>query len=537
MDSTRILIVEDEIIVAEDLAGQLRQLGHEVVGIASEGEEAVSMARRLEPDLILMDIRLMGSMDGIAAAETIRRERDVPVIYLTALSDPATLARAKNTEPFGYMLKPFNERELAIQIELAIYKHRAEREIRERGEWLRVTLRSIGDAVMAADADERITFVNPVAESLSGWTADEAVGRSVPEVFRIVSEETGRPVEEPVARALREGRVVPLPNGSALVTKDGRIVPVEDSAAPILDDKGRVIGAVLVFHDITEKHRAQEAIRDREALLRLALQGAGGGAWNIDMVRDRSWWSPEMCALWGLPPDTPMSLENLLDRIHEADRERFLHAVEASRASGEDFECEFRLRDTGNGERRIGSRGRAVRDASGRAARLLGIARDIGEAGSGTAFRVCPPPMESFEEAEEIEPAGEEDGGRERILLVDDEAPIVRLEKKMLERLGYRVAAFGDAPEALAAFRANPEGFDLALTDMAMPRLSGDRFARELRNIRPDIPVLVLAGHSAKIDSETAAEPGIRGYLRKPVPRAELARAVRAALDDAAHRP
>ena len=130
MSKTTILIVEDEAIVAADLAGKLGRLGYEVAGTAAQGEEAVALACRLRPHLVLMDIWLKGPMDGIEAADAIRRQHDVPVVYLTAHSDPATLARAKLTGPFGYILKPFEERELATQIEMAIYRHQADRQLR-----------------------------------------------------------------------------------------------------------------------------------------------------------------------------------------------------------------------------------------------------------------------------------------------------------------------------------------------------------------------------------------------------------------------
>jgi two-component system CheB/CheR fusion protein len=260
MSKAAILIVEDEGLIAEDLAGKLRRLGYEVAAIASKGEEAVSIAAHVRPDLVLMDISLGGPMDGIQAAEAIRHQHDVPVIYLTAHSDPATLARAKITDPFGYILKPFEQRELATQIELARYKHQADQQLRRQREWLRVTLNSIGDAVIATDAEGRITFVNPVAELLTGWKAEEAAGQPIQGVFRIVNEQTGKALEEPVARVLREGRAVDLANHAALVTRDDRTVPIEDSAAPILDAAGQVIGAVLVFHDVTTKRRAEEEL-------------------------------------------------------------------------------------------------------------------------------------------------------------------------------------------------------------------------------------------------------------------------------------
>ena len=261
MNKAAILIVEDEAIVAADLAAKLRQLGHEVVGTAGKGEEAVAMARRLRPQVVLMDIRLKGPMDGVEAAAAIRRQNNVPVIYLTAHSDAATLARAKLTEPFGYILKPFDERELATHIEMALYKHQAEQELRRQREWLRVTLTSIGDAVLATDAGGRITFLNPVAAELTGWSPEEATGRPIGEVFRIINEKTRRPADDIVARVLREGCVVGLANDTALVSRDGREVPIEDSAAPIQDDAGHVLGVVLVFHDVTENRQAREALR------------------------------------------------------------------------------------------------------------------------------------------------------------------------------------------------------------------------------------------------------------------------------------
>jgi PAS domain S-box-containing protein len=231
MNKTSILIVENEVIVAADLANKLKRLGYEVAGIAAGGEEALTLAGDLRPQLILMDIRLEDSMDGIEAAELIRGRHDMPVIYLTAYSDSATLARAKLTGPFGYILKPFEERDLATQIELALYKHQADREVRQQRELLRVTLISIGDAVIATDAEGRITFVNPVSESLTGWKADEAYGQPIPTVFRIIKEQTGEMLEEPVARVLREGRSVALANNTALVTR-GAAAPCLSRTAP-----------------------------------------------------------------------------------------------------------------------------------------------------------------------------------------------------------------------------------------------------------------------------------------------------------------
>ena len=261
MNKTRILIVEDESIVAADLAAKLRQLGYEVAGTAPDGNGALELIGNLPVDLVLMDIKIEGEMDGIQTAEEINKIHDIPVIYLTAHSDTATLSRAKVTGPSGYILKPFEERELATQIELALYKHAADKEIRENREWLRVTLTSIGDAVIAVDSENNITFINPVAESLTGWTMKEAGGSPLKNVFSIINEYSREVVENPVSKVLQNGRSVALANHTALITREGKEIPIEDSAAPIKDAAGKIIGAVLVFHDVTEKRRAEEALQ------------------------------------------------------------------------------------------------------------------------------------------------------------------------------------------------------------------------------------------------------------------------------------
>lgn len=129
-DRVTILVVEDESLVAKDLSFRLTDLGYEVVGVAHTAEDAVKSAEEFKPDLILMDIRLKGDMDGIDAAMEIKKSLDMPVIYLTAYSDEETLGRAKVTTPFGYILKPFGEREIHIAIEIALYKYKMDKELK-----------------------------------------------------------------------------------------------------------------------------------------------------------------------------------------------------------------------------------------------------------------------------------------------------------------------------------------------------------------------------------------------------------------------
>jgi PAS domain S-box-containing protein len=278
MTTAKILIVEDEIVVARDIHNRLSRLGYTVAGSTPLGEEAVRLAAELRPDLVLMDIRLQGAMDGVAAAEQILSRLQLPVVYLTAYADEDTLQRARVTEPFGYILKPFEERELRTVIEMALYKHQAERRLRASEHRYAVTLQSIGDAVIAADSRAAVTFLNPVAETLTGWRQTDALGRSIAEVFPIVDEETRAALEDPVSWVLRSGTVVGLANHTLLQTRDGREVPIDDCAAPIREEGAATLsGAVLVFHDVSARRRAEAMQATHFAVTRILAEAGDLG--------------------------------------------------------------------------------------------------------------------------------------------------------------------------------------------------------------------------------------------------------------------
>ncbi|MDB5308210.1 MAG: hybrid sensor histidine kinase/response regulator [Gemmataceae bacterium] len=273
MPPTRILIAEDEGVVAEDIKERLARLGYAVVGVVASGEEAVALAAATRPDLVLMDIRLQGEMDGIAAAARLGADHDIPVVYLTAFSDPATLERAKLTGPLGYLLKPFKERELHSAVEIAVYKHAMERRLRDRERWLTTTLKSVGDAILTTDPRGVVTFLNPAAEAATGWAQAEAEGKPWTDVLRLADERTRDPVEGALATTLRDGVVVTRPGGALLAARDGTDRPVDETAAPIRNEKDQLLGAVVVFHDITARRRLEEQerqARQMEAVGRLA---------------------------------------------------------------------------------------------------------------------------------------------------------------------------------------------------------------------------------------------------------------------------
>ena len=198
-DEKQILVVEDEVIVGMDIQRRLKNLGYIVPVVVSSGEEAITKVRENNPDLVLMDINLYGKMDGIEAALKIHSFSDIPVIYLTAYTDEITLERAKITEPYAYIIKPFKDRELQINLEIAFYKHKmekllkeSERSLREKNQWLAAVIESIGDAVIATDPEGTIRLMNPIAEALTGWKQNEVLGKPLACIFNIISEEYGR---------------------------------------------------------------------------------------------------------------------------------------------------------------------------------------------------------------------------------------------------------------------------------------------------------------------------------------------------------
>ncbi|MFZ2447133.1 MAG: ATP-binding protein [Syntrophobacteraceae bacterium] len=217
-----------------------------------------------------------------------------------------------------------------------------ETSLREQREWLRVTLDSIGDAVIAADTEGGITFLNPVASALTGWASNEALGRPVQSVFRIIDEKSRKPGEDIVARVLGEGRVVALANHTALVTREGREIPIEDSAAPIRDNTGKISGVVLVFHDVTDKRRVREALRKSEEDLNRAQAVAHAGSWRLDVRRNELHWSGETYRIFGVPAGTPMTYESFVDTIHPEDREEVDRSWRAA-LGGERYDIQHRI--------------------------------------------------------------------------------------------------------------------------------------------------------------------------------------------------
>jgi PAS domain S-box-containing protein len=779
MEKVKILVVEDNRIVAEDIKNNLEEMGYIVSGIATSGEKALEAAAAELPDIAIMDIRLGKGMNGIETAAMLRQNYRIPIIYLTAHADEETVSEAKKTEPYAYLIKPFDTEELQSAVEIAIYRYQMERKARESEQWLLTTLKSIGDGVIATDWQGRVKFMNAMAEKMTGWPQSEAVGKPLPEVFHIINEITREIVADPAAKVIATGQIIGLANHTLLVRRDGTEIPIKDSGAPIVLKEGEPIGVVLVFQDDTASRAAENRLRESRERLYLAMESASEGLWEWHTVEDlmifddlcykmlgfesgspdgghRRWWMDRIhrddlpsvreamgkmlsggngslpgvdyriskkdgTYLWvtsrakiiqrgddgkplrivgvqrdihqrkmdedekaqlerelrqsqkmeaigtltgGIAHDfnnilasvigyTELALEDavpgsLLQQnlneimvaglrardlvrqilmfsrhadtqltrveinaltveaikmmratiptsiaihddfaagpIHIQANPSQIHQVivnlctNAFHAMEEDggtmrvaldtvrFEAHVHLpmadirpgryacisvSDSGHGiepqnldrifdpyfttkDQEKGS-GLGLSIVSGIVHQHGGYITVDSRPGDGSAFKVYFPILD--EAVEEKTPTKMEPlprGNGQRILLVDDEPAIAKVQKQSLERLGYVVEISTDSNEALERFMAEPSRFDLLLTDMTMPRMTGDTLAHRVREIVPDLPVILCTGFSEKMDPDRSRELNINCFLMKPIKKAKLADAIKDALTQSA---
>ncbi|MBU2550191.1 MAG: PAS domain S-box protein, partial [Proteobacteria bacterium] len=378
----KVLIVEDEVLIAEDLENRLKDLGYEVCGKTATGEDALLRTDRDRPDLVIMDLVLRGETDGIEAAEVIRNNWGIPVVFLTAYADAARLERAKLAYPFGYLLKPFQERDLKITLEMALYVDRERRErkkmeeaLRESESTYRLLFESSSDALFIHGLREdgfpsRFLDVNDVACERLGYTRKELLTLSP---LDIGVEGLGETVRARGKALLEKGRTV---FETIHVTKDGRSIPVESSAS-VFEFKGRQ--AVLsIARDITERKKSEAAIREGQARLHLALDAAKAGVWEWDPLTKESVWSEQIWDLYALEPHScEPSYECWRRSIVPEDRNKVELAVREAVRSGCELATEWRVMDPDGTIRWLMSRGRPLADASGRITRHLGVAIDI----------------------------------------------------------------------------------------------------------------------------------------------------------------
>jgi PAS domain S-box-containing protein len=266
MAKARIMVVEDEGVVAMAIRESLEGLGYDVPVVAMTGEDAVARLLETEPDLVLMDIQLKGGASGIETAQRIRQRLDVPVIYLTAFSDAETLDQAQLTEPYGYVLKPYDERSLHAIIQMSLLKHRRTRNARENGWWMSAVAQSMMEAVVICDPKGYVKFANPSSESLLGKVKHDLIEKRLSEVVSLIDGGTRAPIPFPVSEPLLEGKST-LRVNCRLVAGESREIPVELSASPLRSPEGTLFGILYVVRETSEREQIQTLLlRELEEL-------------------------------------------------------------------------------------------------------------------------------------------------------------------------------------------------------------------------------------------------------------------------------
>jgi len=376
MTTARILIVEDEAVIALDLKQRLEALGYVVSAVASSGEAALQDAIRTQPDLVLMDIQLKGELSGIDAAGQISTQLQIPVIYLTAHADEATVQEAKVTNPSGYLLKPLKNHELQVSIETTLYRHRIERRLRQREQRLAAVLGSIGDAVVTTDGEGSVTFMNPPAESLTGWSQEDALSRDWGEVLTFADDTAQVPIQEILDEAHEPS--VPVELGEKIISaRDGTQTLVLGSASPISSPGGSgAQGVVLSFRDISGRRQTERQLRESEERLRSLFEEMPIGVYQTMPDGRILEANPALVDMLGFT-----SLEELQQREFENEEDALGHRRSTFR---QHIEQDGRITDLESSWKRkdgstifVRENARAVRDEEGSLLYYEGMVEDI----------------------------------------------------------------------------------------------------------------------------------------------------------------
>lgn len=260
MENTKILIVEDQKTTAKKIEKDLLMMGYKITSIVRSGEEVIKSIGENKPDLVLMDIILGGEIDGIEAVCQIQASFDIPVVYLTAYADKTVLERAKLTLPSGYLVKPFEAKELRATIETAIFKHRTEKKLKESQKWLSTTLNSIEEGVITINLSGDIIFINNKALSLIKLNPEDAIGKPLDGIFTVVDNQSNARIENHLQKVITEG--ISIGNNTYVLSNaNGRKIAIEYNFLPIKNDKGDIIGIVLVFCDVMKKMLVEKRLK------------------------------------------------------------------------------------------------------------------------------------------------------------------------------------------------------------------------------------------------------------------------------------
>lgn len=470
------LIVEDEAIIALDLKFHLEDLGYKVIAWVDSGEKALEVVEQDPPDLVFMDIILKGAMDGIEAANRIRFDKGIPVIFVTAYADQERLDRAKLTYPFGYLLKPFEDRDIKITIQMAFYFSKMEQEnkkafqkLKESEQRYHSIFEQSNDGIALIKGNKYLEVNQRMVEIFSYEGPEEIIGQPL---SLLVDPEDLNRLEE-LNRKRQNGLPVLVNYEMRGIQKDGRRRVVEVSASRI-ENQNQTVSLVHI-RDITEQKLAEEEHAKFEKQLRLSEKMEAVGNLTKVIARDFS------VILMGMQDHVSTALEKMDPSFPGVDHFR---AVEEFIRNGLDL------------VRHLPDYHKNENDA------LKNFENSI--------------PGPNQEIPTENEFGGKLVKGEGTILLVDDEAMILEVQKELLRGLGYEVLIASSGKEAIAIYRKNMDRIRLVILDVVMPQMSGGEIFDQLMLINPQVKILLTSGYNIIGQIQEILNRGCQGFIEKP---------------------
>ena len=373
----KILIVDDEWLTRLEIEGMLTDLGYGVAGQAETGAEAVAMARKLNPDLILMDVAMPGEMNGIDAARVIKAELGTPIVFISGYGDPEYIEAAKEIAPFGYVMKPFDGREVHAFVEIALSRRKLELKLEESEEKYRTLVEANPYGFDEIDSTGIITYTNATFQKMLGYTGEELSGKSILNLFHPAAKRDE--LREHMSILVKE-QPQPTTYFQKLRTKDGRVIDIEVAWRYNRDNEGRVVGFSSIITDVTERKRVEETLRVSEELHKEAQRVAHIGHWELYPEIGTPVWSDEIFRIFGLnPQEREPSFTDHETHLHPDDWPLLNKAVTLASTEGTPFDITFRIVRSDGEIRWMHAIGTTTKDEKGKVTKVFGTAQDITE--------------------------------------------------------------------------------------------------------------------------------------------------------------